>query len=370
MDARQESPNLDFLRSAAVLFVVAFHLLALFEQRHSPYVARLDLFHSIGHWGVLIFFVHTSLVLMFSLERQQMKFPGKPSYIPFLVRRVFRIFPLSIFIVLLVTILTLPVGQLVGGRFETMPLRWTGILSNLLLTQNLTRTESVIVPLWSLPYEMQMYLFLPLLFLIARSRRGIWLIAATWVGAALVGMHRPGLLRHGVPEVVIYIPCFVAGVFAYALSKKKNMKLTAWLWPPAVAILTFVFLRNPGYRNAWYCCLALGIAIPQFQEMTSQVSHRIFHTIARYSYGIYLAHFICIWLAFQGIRQVPEWSRWLILFLTLSAFPVAFYHLIEEPMIRKGERVAGAVRLWLESFAKTAVQGGVESDVQVGQEPA
>jgi peptidoglycan/LPS O-acetylase OafA/YrhL len=360
MDARQESPNLDFLRSAAVLFVVAFHLLLLFEQRHSPYAAGLDLFHSIGHWGVLIFFVHTSLVLMFSLERQQTKFPDRPSYLPFLVRRVFRIFPLSIFIVLLVTILALPVGQLVAGRFETMPLRWTGILSNLLLTQNLSHTESVIVPLWSLPYEMQMYLVLPLLFLVARSRRGIWMIAAIWAGAALIDTHRTGLLRHGVPELVIYVPCFLAGVFAYALTKEKNMKLPAWLWPAAVAALTFLFLRDPSYRNSWYCCLALAIAIPQFQEMSNRVSHRIFHTIARYSYGIYLAHFICIWLAFQGIAHAPEWSRWVILLVTLSALPFAFYHWIEEPMIRKGERLATACREWLESLAPA--QAGVQTE--------
>jgi peptidoglycan/LPS O-acetylase OafA/YrhL len=364
MDARRESQNLDFLRSAAVLFVVAFHVLLLFEQRHSADAAGLDLFHSIGHWGVLIFFVHTSLVLMFSLERQQTKFPGKPSYLPFLARRVFRIFPLSVFIVLLVSILALPVGQLVGGRFETTPLRWTGILSNLLLTQNLSHTESVIVPLWSLPYEMQMYLLLPVLFLLARSRRGIWMIAALWAGTALIDTHRTGLLRHGVPELVIYVPCFVAGVFAYALTKQKNMRLPAWLWPAAVAALTFLFLRDPTYRNAWYCCLALAIAIPQFQEMTNPVSHRIFHTIARYSYGIYLAHFICIWLAFQGIANVPEWSRWVILFITLLALPYGFYHVIEEPMIRSGERFAAACRDWLETL--TTVRSGVQTE----QKPA
>src|SRR5579863_866318 len=149
MDFRQESPNLDFLRSVAVLFVLCFHVLFLFEHRHSPYVARLGFFHSIGHWGVLIFFVHTSLVLMLSLERQQTRFPGKPSYLPFLVRRVFRIFPLSIFIVVIVTALALPVGQIAGGRFEAVHLRWTGIVSNLLLTQNLSHTDSVLVPLWS-----------------------------------------------------------------------------------------------------------------------------------------------------------------------------------------------------------------------------
>jgi peptidoglycan/LPS O-acetylase OafA/YrhL len=356
MDSRQESPNLDFLRSVAVLFVLGFHVLLLFEQRHSPHVVGLGLFHSIGHWGVLIFFVHTSLVLMFSLERQEAHFPGKPGYLPFLIRRVFRIFPLSVFIVLAVTALALPVGQLTGGMFESVHLRWTGIVSNLLLSQNLTHTDSVIVPLWSLPYEMQMYLFLPLLFLLARSTRKAWPILAVWAAAVFIGMHRGGLERRGIPDFIIYVPCFVAGVFAYSLTTKHKLKLPAWLWPLTVAALTFLFLQTPSYRNAWYCCLALAVAIPQFQEMTNPVGRRVFHTIARYSYGIYLAHFICIWLAFQAIGSAPEWSRWAILLISVSVLPYAFYHLIEHPMVRKGEQVAAACRDWLEGPAKSPAQ--------------
>jgi len=349
MDSRLQSPNLDFLRSSAVLFVVFFHVLLLFEQRHSPYVTRLDLLHSIGHWGVLVFFVHTSLVLMFSLERHHAPSTGKAGYISFLVRRVFRIFPLSIFIVSIVTILALPVGYLAQGEFEAAHLHWGGIVSNLFLSQNLSHTDSVIVPLWSLPYEIQMYLFLPPLFLLARSPSRLWPLLALWGMAVLVGTHHAGLERHGVPDFLMYVPCFLAGVFAYALTKKKSLQLSAWIWPLALVALTLLFLQTPSYQNAWYCCLGLGIAIPQFQEMTNPIGRKVFQTIARYSYGIYLAHFICIWLAFQGIAGIPAWSRWAILLVTVSVFPYFFYHLLEHPMIRKGEQVATACQGWLDS---------------------
>jgi len=360
MDASQESPNLDFLRSSAVLFVLGFHVLYMFEHRHSPNVSRLGLLHSIGHWGVLIFFVHTSLVLMFSLERQQSRFPGKPSYLPFLTRRVFRIYPLSMAIVLLVLTLKLPVASLTEGKFTAAHLGWGGIASNLLLLQNLYHTDSVIIPLWSLPYEMQMYLFLPLLFFLVRSARYLWSIPLLWVAAAFLGSHNGWLERHGVPDFITFVPCFLSGIVAYKLTKTWRLRLPAFLWPFALGVLTVFYLEEPTYQRAWYSCLLLGVAIPQFQEMTNRISRKAFQVIARYSYGIYLVHFICIWLAFEAVGSAPVWLRWTILLITVSVFPCLLYHLLEKPMIRRGEKVANAFRSWLESpgFAASPVESG------------
>lgn len=344
MDALQESPNLDFLRSAAVLFVLGFHVLYLFEQRHSPYTARLGRLHSIGNWGVLIFFVHTSLVLMFSLERQRLRFPGRPSYIPFLARRVFRIFPLSIAIVLLVTIFNLPVAYLIDGKFMAAHLHWEGIASNLLLLQNLSHTDSVIVPLWSLPYEMQMYLILPVLFFLAYSKRYTWTIPLLWGVAVFVGRHSGGLERHGVPDLILYVPCFLSGIVAYKLTKTRTLRLPAFLWPMVLGLITWFYLESPTPQRGWFSCLMLGIAIPQFQEITNDVSGKIFQVIARYSYGIYLLHFICIWLAFQKIPGIPVWLRWVILLASVSGLPFLFYHFLEKPMIHHGERIAAVLR--------------------------
>lgn len=351
MDAFQESPNLDFLRSLAVLFVLGFHVLLLFGQRNSPVAVRLELLHSIGHWGVLIFFVHTSLVLMFSLERQAQRFPGKPAYLPFLARRVCRVFPLSVFVVLIVTILNLPVAHLTGGHFEAAHLHWTGIASNLFLAQNLSHTDSVIVPLWSLPYEMQMYLFLPPLFLLAYGSRRTWPILLLWALAAFVGRHSTAFEKRGVPDLIVFVPCFLGGVLAYRLTKLRLLKLPSFLWPVVLAGLTALFLRRADNQNAWFCCLLLGCVIPQFQEITNPMIRRACQIIARYSYGIYLLHFICLWLAFQAIPGIPEWSRWMILLVSIVGFPFVVYHVLEEPMIRAGERVAASFRTWQQRLA-------------------
>ena len=102
-----DSANLDFLRAAAVTFVLVFHV-ALFFQK-----TRFGI-GGIGQWGVLIFFVHTSLVLMSSLQRQNTGGFAR-SYGVFTIRRWFRIFPLSGLVVLVVVWLRLP-AQREGAR--------------------------------------------------------------------------------------------------------------------------------------------------------------------------------------------------------------------------------------------------------------
>lgn len=366
MDAQQESPNLDFLRSAAVLFVLGYHLCLFFQPSH--YVQRAGIggmqLWAIGHWGVLIFFVHTSLVLMFSLERQQLHFPGKPLYLPFLTRRTFRIFPLSIFIVLSAATLSLP-GHLQAGQFVQVHLHWTGILSNLLLLQNVSHTPSLIAPLWSLPFEMQMYLFLPALYLLARSV-GSALLLFLWGSAVLLAIHIYPLnvsttvytgLRPGFPDLLIYVPCFLPGIVAYKLTKTRKLELPAAIWPIALAMFTTTYLLRPSFKVGWMCCLLLGIAAPQFREIANPVLRRVFQIIARYSYGIYLTHFICIWLAFQVSGSLPMWGRWIVLAVTLVLAPYLLYHGLEEPMIRLGGKIA----------AELSVQRAPKQQLRIGK---
>jgi peptidoglycan/LPS O-acetylase OafA/YrhL len=62
--------------------------------------------------------------------------------------------------------------------------------------------------------------------------------------------------------------------------------------------------------------------------------------IARYSYGIYLSHFFAILVAVHELRNYSMPVRiggFLAVFLVV---PFVEYHLLEEPMIRLGAKLA------------------------------
>ena len=147
VEATSDLPNLDLLRTVAVLLVFVGHLML---------TAGVRGLGDVGRFGVLLFFVHTSLVLMLSMER--LGLTGGKLYFAFLIRRFFRIYPLSVLAVLSALAFHFPSAPWVSGYIET---GWKENLSNIFLIQNVTHSGSVLAVLWSLPFEIQMYAILP-----------------------------------------------------------------------------------------------------------------------------------------------------------------------------------------------------------------
>ena len=141
--------NLDVLRAYAVLVVAGSHLCRFcgFAPRYTVFVANL------GVGGVLVFFVHTALVLLLSMQRM------KPNHLAlsFYIRRAFRIYPLCWVAIALV----LATGLTDADHQKILQMGWRGAVAGALLLQNVFRYPNIEMPLWSLPWEVQMYLFLP-----------------------------------------------------------------------------------------------------------------------------------------------------------------------------------------------------------------
>jgi len=199
---RSLSANLDLLRAIAVVLVLAQHLARRMYVENFVGMPT----SSWGVFGVLLFFVHTCLVLMYSMERSRLT--GWPLLINFATRRIFRIYPLSIIAVL--TALALHLDSDINGIRGLSHGQFPGIVSaasNLLLVQNLTQVKSIVNVLWSLPFELQMYAFLPFLFLwirrnspqgAARSRSMVWPLLALWIASVAAAAAQPHILTSAV----------------------------------------------------------------------------------------------------------------------------------------------------------------------------
>lgn len=317
-----DSKNLDVLRSVAVALVVVSHL--QFFVKGWPATPAYS-FHALGHVGVALFFTHTTLVLMGSLQR------NGPAALPFLIRRFFRIYPLALYILVLMTVV-----QMFGSR----PLTAAEFVSNLLLIQNITGHRSMPDPLWTLSYEVQMYLFLPALYAVTLTRRPL-----LWVGVILVGSVAVALLTELTP--LRFVPCFLPGVLAFVLARKPG-RHSPWLLAGVVALaaLSIPLLVTYGVPEVpllWVLCLALGLTIPQCRELTSNPIARVSKAIATYSYGVYLTHVAALGLAFSLVQG--HWLlQWFVFLVMLSGLSYAAYRVIERPGIRFGARWADALQ--------------------------
>lgn len=328
--------NLDVLRALAVSLVVGFHL-TITAHHSSQSVSNL------ARGGVLLFFVHTSLVLMASLERSG----DAPGWVKaFYTRRAFRIYPLAIAAVLLVTIFTIsPRVPVAGVRYPFQAPGLRELAANFTLTQNLTGDRDLLGVLWSLPLEVQMYVVLPLCWLVARrSLRLAFAMVCVAIVAGVVYQADvvPGLWRI---SVVAFGPCFTAGVVAYAIMRHVPMRPQLPAWTLGLALIVpLVPLAIPESNNhiipfGWLVALPIGCVVPFIAELRESWLTRGAKTVAKYSYGVYLLHGIAAWLGFVALRPQAIPLQFAVFAASLIGMPILAYHLVEAPMIRVGQSV-------------------------------
>jgi peptidoglycan/LPS O-acetylase OafA/YrhL len=358
MDDFRDLANLDILRTVAVSLVFCAHLAEAMKIRGLG---------DVGQLGVLIFFVHTSLVLMLSMGRIGLS--GFRLYFVFLVRRVFRIYPLSILAVLAVITFRIPAVFWIGG-FERVG--WRTFFSNIFLTQNLTHSYSILSVLWSLPFEMQMYFLLPVLYLLLTRFPSLKVAFFIWLLAIAVASAE-WALQHGNANILFlvtpYVPCFLAGVFAWRIMATKPKRLSGFLWIVFLLLLVVAFravdvLRVYGpaalgalqgavrtdhqiwwphyldlVRN-WAFCSATGVALPFFRQIRIGWLNGLSRNVALYSYGIYVAHLPVMWLCFDLLHLSSLLVGALLSIALTAAFAILLYHLLEHPAIEFGKRLS------------------------------
>jgi peptidoglycan/LPS O-acetylase OafA/YrhL len=337
-NAGGELPNLDALRSLAVLLVLADHVLETLGQTTGRVFHPYDWYF--GRLGVLLFFVHTCYVLMASMER--LGTSGWTLTRTFYIRRAFRIYPLAAFCIGLVVILGVPMlpweSFTAPGAFD--------LASNLALTTNLTASPPVLAPLWSLPVEVQMYLVLPVMYLLTARATDLARIAAIYLLSLVLAWYVPHLSQR--LDGTMYGPCFIAGIFAFALRRRVAPRLPAGFWPVFLLgiVGAYVAIDDAFPEQVHHVllqaaiCLAVGFAIPLFRESRFAALNRVTHLIAKYSYGIYLFHCVSLWLAYYSMPFASAPGKAAFALVSLVVLSVVSYHALESPAIRLGARLS------------------------------
>ena len=256
----------------------------------------------------------------------------------------------------------LPVDHRLRAASYCFDLRWelVKLWQNLTLTQDLFFTNDpvfppILTPLWSLPLELEMYLVLPASFLVFRNR-SLRLLMETWALSTVIAFIQPQMGDRFF--MLRFIPCFVGGVIAWRLLRDcDRTRFPGWLWPFAIATVSVIWIVASGeYLPLGIAIfgLSLGLPIPLFRENqwgSVTTSSRI---VARYSYGIYLAHFpillfvlndpryphLKVTLPFPRLKHHAGPVDPLLVVLLTATAAFGLYHLLENPGIRVGHKLA------------------------------
>ena len=164
------------IRGFAVFLVFVVHYATLVEPWITTHVHAMDLkraLHAVGNSGVDLFFVLSGYLIYGSLILR------KQAFLPFIWRRVRRIYPT--FIVVFTLYLALSVLYPADSKIPAdTPVSY--LLLNFLLLPGLFDINPMITVAWSLSYEMFFYLALPLLLTVSGLRN--WQMGAR---IALIG---------------------------------------------------------------------------------------------------------------------------------------------------------------------------------------
>lgn len=319
----RDMPNLDFVRSVAVISVVVEHtLLALNIRKIGPFDVDY-----MGVLGVLVFFVLTALVLMWSLER-------RPHTLDFYIRRFFRIYPLAWVVIAIAFLLHAPTGGSADHFFAYAHPTYKQLAWQSTLIQ--PANAMLLGVMWSLPYEVEMYILLPIMFFFVRRNFSLWPLSVIWSLALLNARDVPAQ-GHNFAVAIGY---FIPGIMAYVGFGRFKSLLPGWTLMPFLLLMWAVFLYRCDFHKGWYFCLIIGLMLPLFRQMESKWILEPSRIIARYSYGIYLTHPFAIVIGLYLLRGQSTAVRVLGELVPLVVLPVVAYHVLEHPMIRLGSRLA------------------------------
>lgn len=359
---------LDSARGLAALSVITWHfLLAVYMMRNSLFHYHSPLhFFWYGEADVIFFFIHSGFILAYSYAG-----PGKQltprTYVQFLIERIFRIYPLFLFILVVsfIAINSTPALHPADpsswvNRFWMHPESPRGLaLQSLLIFRVPDAANLRLIPQdWTLSIEIIAGATVPLMAFAGRRYFLGYLLL-------LVMLKWCGIFTTFVVE-------FGIGVGLFLL---RNQITRVWRKTPVVAKVLFLLLTIALYSGFFVfptmfandvvlysprvdrliidagcaCTFVLLISSERLQRLLSIPS---LVAIGKICYSIYLVHKLLIMVCWRSMQQLMERLQnhpWLVVLAYILYFIITIllskvlFELIEKPANRFGKKVARLV---------------------------
>lgn len=342
---RHQNRALTSIRGVMALWVVGHHLqfeLGLLGYHYLGWLFRP------GYVGVDIFFVLSGFVI--TAVHRDMKPKDTRD---FFIRRIFRIYPLHLFV--LAVLLGFWLQDLWLGAPLSMPrLAHLGIVA-LLLQPYLIHDQDWNVVSWSIGVELLCYALFPLAILMLR-RMNLVVSLAALVIAAFYERHVHSELIWGWPAIARGLGGFALGMMVQqmtVLCRLPNRRTATRIELAALGCMVLaVLLRDLALVPLFGALLIYGLAAER-GAASRALSGPVWFWLGQISFSVYLLHPTVITLAFAWmpparlglhLGQGPTALIWTALVLgLLLGLATLTWQLVEEPTRRIGARLARRV---------------------------
>jgi peptidoglycan/LPS O-acetylase OafA/YrhL len=321
-------------------------------------------FMASGWAGVDLFFVISSF-LFFHLLSAEVRVSGSVSKSRFYARRVLRIYPLMVAYTaaMFVAGFVIPAATQYdpGGAMTRLFGLWLGVDNLAAWVGGYNRALPLSPHLWTLSFELQIYLVIPFAFLTLRElgpSRFLGLLVAIWAWC-LAG--RAVFIALGAAFPVIYVTPFLRpesvllGIVVAVAIQHPNFRPTCWvILVTTVAGALVLALPDPEVGR-WSTLLlypatsvffagALWLVL-HHQNVGAILSTQPLRYLGKISYGLYVYHYLGLNVAIRVTSQLgipsPYVSSAIGLAITIAIGALS-YHVLERPFLRAKDRLSVA----------------------------
>jgi peptidoglycan/LPS O-acetylase OafA/YrhL len=344
-------PTLNGWRAFSILYVLLFHATWSYFLPAPDVTRHPDLwfYFQNGSFGVYFFFGISGYLITTRLLEERAFF-GEVSLKSFYLRRAFRILP-----IVLTFLFVLTVFKLMGW----IDLPGQSIISSILFYRNYAAASSdwYTGHFWSLSIEEHYYLIWPSLFCLIMGWKRAWLpilgilfLVAFWRSLEfryqILAPHLPGQVWKWRTD--LYFDYLMWGSFGAYLNQQTGFRTLVqkfargWMIFPAIALMHLFLFRSLPLHDVSLAamivvCILLTVNFPQ-SAFSRFLENKWLATIGVYSYSLYVWQQLFLPPVDQRISGAELIQSMPVNLIFLGLVAYASYRFVEIPAINKGKQ--------------------------------